>query len=327
MASEKVIVSFRLRADLLGWLNTNADARGVTRTSFLETILEHARTEQEHAMKLTIDVDIQGPSGCFPKRLHEGTTYVETPETGKYSIILTNKSYNERRMVVLSVDGLNVLDGTPASPDGIGYVLRPRESVTVPGWRRSADEVAAFEFKRVEGSYSVQMGHGTANTGVIGLAVYDEEAPAFVGRGILRGSKPMFPVEGWPTPHRGPTLGGEEKTAGGLNFEPATKSAGSLGGVPRSRSVAETMDSMELHGSGIAERGDAAPDLGTGYGERTTMHTRVVEFKRGVLQGIIALRYGTRAKLIEWGVPLPAVRTSPNPFPAPSVPAPPGWRG
>lgn len=74
-----------------------------------------------------------------------------------------------------------------------------------------------------------------------------------------------------------------------------------------------------------------APSLGTGYGGRTSMHTAETTFER-VSESpsmVLTLRYGVRAKLVEWGVPLP-VSPSGSAFPAsetPAVAAPPGWRG
>lgn len=305
MAPEKTIVSFRLAFDIVEWLNFNADARGLTRTGFLEAILAKHRTDQEQAMSVTIQV--LGPQGVpLPQHHHQGQVFLETPETGNYRIFMKNNS-GQRRLVVLSVDGLNVVDGSVANTEGLGYVLDAFGSVEVTGWRRSATEVAAFEFKRVEGSYSAQMGHGTANTGVIGVAVFDEVRQEVLGEypssgSLTKGGAPRGGLLSAPSGvrYRSHVESGEEKTRGGLGA---------------------TMDSHP------------APNLGTGYGERTEMRTRTVSFERGPLLHVSSIRYGTRAKLIEWGVRLqePELRkweAAPNPFPAgPSVTPPPGWRG
>jgi len=105
---------------------------------------------------------------------HNGQTYVEAPPSGPYQIRLTNDSPH-RRMGVVTVDGVNVIDGKDGTHKGPGYVLGPWQSFTLKGWMRSNSEVAAFEFKPNEVSYANQTGRGKKNTGVIGVAVFDEK--------------------------------------------------------------------------------------------------------------------------------------------------------
>lgn len=105
---------------------------------------------------------------------HEGQSFIEAPPSGDYSIRLTNNC-PRRRIAVISVDGINVVDGSPASHDGPGYVIRPWETVPIKGWRRTDSEVAAFTFTEQGGSYSNQAGKGTKNVGVIGVAVFEEK--------------------------------------------------------------------------------------------------------------------------------------------------------
>ncbi len=76
--------------------------------------------------------------------------------------------------VVLSVDGLDVMDGRAASFRKRGYLLRPNGIVKVDGFRQSNEAVAAFRFSSVSGSYA-NLKHGdTRNVGVIGVAVFHE---------------------------------------------------------------------------------------------------------------------------------------------------------
>lgn len=104
---------------------------------------------------------------------HEGEIYVESPSKGTYKLRVSNNHY-KRRLVVISVDGVNIVSGEPASHTGGGYVLDPWQVIEIPGYRRDDGEVAAFQFTEQGGSYSAQTGKGTSNVGVIGMAVFDE---------------------------------------------------------------------------------------------------------------------------------------------------------
>ena len=100
---------------------------------------------------------------------HEGQNYASAPKGGTYAIRLRNTS-PFRKLAVVSVDGINVVNGADAGVHGSGYVLDAYGTVDIPGWRRSDNTVAAFEFKEQGGSYAAQTGRGTSNVGVIGVA-------------------------------------------------------------------------------------------------------------------------------------------------------------
>ena len=92
----------------------------------------------------------------------------------RYEIVLKNDG---RRAVevVLSVDGLDVIDGKAASVKKRGYVMAPFETLAVDGFRTSDTTVAAFRFGSVFDSYGRRR-HGSAiNAGVIGIAVFEEK--------------------------------------------------------------------------------------------------------------------------------------------------------
>jgi hypothetical protein len=92
----------------------------------------------------------------------------------RYSIMLHNNT--DRRMeVVLSVDGLDVLDGKAASFEKRGYILDAHGDLEIDGFRRSIDAVAAFRFGSVRGSYAGQKYGDTRNVGVIGVALFHEK--------------------------------------------------------------------------------------------------------------------------------------------------------
>jgi hypothetical protein len=94
----------------------------------------------------------------------------------RYMIELVNQSAN-RFEAVVTVDGLDVLDGRAGSLAKRGYLLQPFATLDIDGFRQSMDEVAAFRFGSVRGSYAAQKG-SDRNVGVIGVALFAERAAA-----------------------------------------------------------------------------------------------------------------------------------------------------
>lgn len=72
---------------------------------------------------------------------------------GSYSIVIKNRC-KCRVQVVVSVDGLDVMDGQSASTKKTGYVIDPETTLTIKGFRTSYDAVAAFQFSSVSQSYA-----------------------------------------------------------------------------------------------------------------------------------------------------------------------------
>ena len=105
---------------------------------------------------------------------HAYRRFVEGTHNGRYSIVLKNRCKSALQ-VVLSVDGLDVIDGKPASVTKRGYVVPAGETLEVEGYRSSYDSVAAFKFSTVSNSYANLSRGDTRNVGVIGLAVYTQK--------------------------------------------------------------------------------------------------------------------------------------------------------
>ncbi len=90
----------------------------------------------------------------------------------RYSIVLENRT-NERFEVVVSVDGLDVLDGRPAGYAKRGYLIDAYGAVEIEGFRQSDEAVAAFRFGTVASSYAARTG-SARDVGVIGVAAFGE---------------------------------------------------------------------------------------------------------------------------------------------------------
>lgn len=128
-----------------------------------------------------------------------GRFYVAGRDGQRYSIAIRNHS-GSRFEAVASVDGLDVIDGRPASYGKRGYILQPYGTLLIDGFRTSDDTVAAFRFGTVSDSYAARTS-GDRNVGVIGVALFSERGPAWTGDEIRRrDSADPFPDRYAPAP-------------------------------------------------------------------------------------------------------------------------------
>ena len=211
----------------------------------------------------------------------DGVAYVAGRPGARYALRLQSQA-GGRVLAVVSVDGINVIGGQTAAWNQTGYVLRAGQHYDVTGWRKSDDEVAAFEFAALGESYAARTGR-PEHVGVLGVAVFMEKAeppPVAVAPPEVRIA---------PAPMAAPA--------------PAARSA--LRSVP---------DVIRAESATVpAER------LGTAHGERETDHIRNVEFERMTPQPQLVLRieYDSRENLVAAGViPTPSRYGRADPFPA-----------
>jgi len=110
----------------------------------------------------------------LPTFLFAGQTVVEGRRGQRYAIEISNRTL-DRIEAVVTVDGLDVMDGERGSFAKRGYVLRPLQTYRIDGFRRSQEAVAAFRFGGVDESYAARTGDDT-NVGVVGVAFFAERA-------------------------------------------------------------------------------------------------------------------------------------------------------
>lgn len=119
-------------------------------------------------------LDARGrPLPLYVKGFLSTEAFVAGRKGERYSIALRNDSTAKLEFVV-SVDGLDVLDGKPAAYAKGGYLLLPGQSMRIEGWRTSLQSVAAFRFGGVADSYAEKKYGDSRNVGVIGVAVFEE---------------------------------------------------------------------------------------------------------------------------------------------------------
>lgn len=242
----------------------------------------------------------------LPVHFHKGEYWVAGTPGAKYSVSVANAA-GHRVLAVMSVDGVNVLNGQTASVDQSGYVFNGYQRYEVTGWRKSNNEVAAFEFVASPASYAARTGR-PANVGVIGVALFSE-----------RVYQP--PVSVTP-PYRTYRYGAGKAES---SRESAADSAASAAPAsPAPASAAPSGAAANGIGNEMAKRAEARPEmrekLGTGHGAREWSQISHTNFERAqsVPNETIRIRYDSRENLISMGVirePHYPGHRPPNPFP------------
>lgn len=263
-------------------------------------------SEPSHGQGLaTLEVYDRDSGRLVPTYTRHGRQYVPGRPGARYALRLRNLT-DRRVLVVLSVDGINVINGQTADWSQTGYVLDARRWYDINGWRKSDTEVAAFEFAPIERSYAARTGRPD-HVGVIGMAVFRELVPV---------RPALAPVP--PAVARSET--GPAPTAAAPAGPPAPGAA--LAGAARDK-VAQSENSSD-------ERSTSR--LGTGHGQREWSVSRRTAFERASAtpDQLLQIEYDSFERLVAAGViprqPVPADRPSPFPnSPMAFVPDPPRW--
>jgi hypothetical protein len=284
------------------------------------------KTKQSLSQDKDVKVDLLiGENETLNKYLHNDELFIEAPNSGDYYIKITNNSH-KRRLFVISVDGRNVLDGEPANiENGKGYVIDPFQSVNVKGWRRTSEEVAAFEFVDIESSYDKSMGGDGLNVGIIGLAIFDEKEDQWeYWKKIVQDEQPNW----WPTtapniwpPHIKPT---KYKWNESIPIWIYDSTSNNTPYSNRNYSYETISSSYSVTSESVTSN-----VIGTAYGKPVEMPTKDVSFiKNSSKPRIVEIRYATRDLLIKWGV-IPTIKMPKlNAFPKTesATPEPENWK-
>ena len=240
-----------------------------------------------HAVGRLADVSIFDRANAreVPVTWHDGRAYVVGKPGNEYQVVVRNRSGDEV-LAVVSVDGVNVMNGETASPSQSGYVIAPWGRLDVRGWRKSMEETAAFYFTSLGDSYAARTDR-PANVGVIGVALF-------------RAKRPEPPVQIAPiAPARPMESEKREMNDSLLNRAPQGATAQSM-------------------------PAPASP-LGTGHGRREDSPVRWVQFERATSEPAetVAIYYDSYRNLVAQGVIRDRVQVArPQPFPGQFVPDP-----
>ncbi|MDB4952650.1 MAG: hypothetical protein JWO36_219 [Myxococcales bacterium] len=139
------------------------------------------------------DVQVVRENGeTLPTYALKDRYYVQGNASERYTIRITNPTAN-RVEAVVSVDGLDVVDGEGGDLRKRGYIVPGYGEVRIEGFRTSLEDVATFRFSSVDGSYAGQKGKAR-NVGVIAVAIFEEQAAPVEQQQII--------VAPEPTPNR-----------------------------------------------------------------------------------------------------------------------------
>lgn len=230
-------------------------------------------------MPVRYKVDLIGERGqrlsTFRRR---GATYVLGARGQRYAIRIHNPTA-QRVEAVVSVDGLDVIDGKTANYRKRGYVIPAYGQVTIDGFRTSMSQVAAFRFSSVSNSYAVRKGKSAARVGVIKVALFQESTPMIIRRRRYYNKSKRYRYQKRPSPRRSGAA------------KPSADMRSSRGrAMPRRRRYRPPTHN---------------PGLGTKFGERRQSSVRYTSFTRRsnyAPNRLITLRYNNRAGLVAMGI-------------------------
>jgi hypothetical protein len=233
-------------------------------------------------MRPTVEVVDRTEGRVLPIYWHEGRRYVVGRPGNEYAIRVRNNG-NGRILAVISVDGVNVINGDTAAPQQSGYVLAPYTSADIGGWRKSLSRTAAFYFTALPDSYAARTGRPD-NVGVIGVAVYRERT---------------VPIAREDTRHR------EIARAESGAAQPP---------VPAAAPPAAANAAADAMAQAAGER------LGTGHGRAESSYASYTQFERAsdAPAETLAIYYDSYENLLALGVAVVSpqlARSHPNPFP------------
>ncbi len=210
---------------------------------------------------------------------HEGKTYIEAKMGRPYAVEVRNLSAGPVE-VILSVDGLDILDRKVAGYHKPGFVIGRYRSFTFNGFRLpGTEEVASFMFGALEAAYATLM-DAPDNVGVIGIAVFQEQTGFY---------------NLWPDPEQIDDLFGPLGSRRGL---PTVLPTPTPTPIPTRTPIPERPMGMPTPTQ------KRATPLGTVFGERLKNRTVYTSFERLTEKpaAVFTIRYEDRASLEKLGI-------------------------
>jgi hypothetical protein len=269
------------------------------------------------------DVQVIRENGeVLPTFAFKGRFYVQGNVNDRYIIRVTNPT-DHRVEAVVSVDGLDVIDGDPGDLRKRGYIVPAHGDVRIEGFRTSLADVATFRFSSVDGSYAGQKGKAR-NVGVVAVALFEEHVEP--QQQIVAPAPPPPPADrpyDWrdDVETSGTDAPSVQSTGGGVatasrRADPRPKHASSPAATPaRPEAAKAPAREYDEGGWGGGEAVDVTqaptpaptqrPGLGTEFGEQRSSAASYTRFVRAANRpiAIAELRYNDTAGLVALGIP------------------------
>jgi hypothetical protein len=301
-----------------------------------------------HKIRAPYDVQIITASGDTASTYaFKGRYYVLGEDSDRYTIRVTNPT-GHRVEAVVTVDGLDVVDGESGDLRKRGYIVPAYGQVNIEGFRTSLSDVATFRFSSVGNSYAGQKGKAR-NVGVIAVAIFEEVAPPPDTQIIVPGVT-RRPHDHWSDDIDGEASAAPRDRGGGRGRvanhrqradkraaeapatadssraapPPAAGAAGVTATAPSSASRRPVEEDYRGHHD-EAPTPRQRPGLGTEFGESRYSAASYTKFVRAANRpiAIAELRYNDAAGLIALGIPVRpmpdareiSLRETADPFP------------
>lgn len=231
------------------------------------------------------EIQINGKS--VRRYSHQGNHYIDGRVGTEYSIKLQN-NFSTRKLFVISVDGINVISGKPATDDPHnGYIVEGYDSMNLIGYRIDNENVASFKFVDSSKSYSKDITGSSSNVGVIGVRMYDE----------LTKKMPFKKDSFWGYPNT------TDDTWRRYDLTWTTSETKTINPVCQTYS-ADSMSYMTSTTTNISNLASKTADfdIGTGWGKKQTQKVKEIEFNTGPLASTSIVYYATKKQLQKMGI-------------------------
>jgi len=298
--------------------------------------------------KNNIDVRVLVNGRPVKEYSHKGMTLVESRHGTNYTVRVKNDN-NFRVMVVVSVDGLDVLTGKRADNAKKGYIVGTWSSLEIKGYRISDVESASFIFTSKGKAYVTKTTQNSSNSGVIGVRAFAEKEREVVVHHhypiVAPVINPTWPVYYTNTIDYSGRRGGYSDCKQSINYSSSNYSSSqifegnSLGvcgttGNPGYAGVSNTTvqaGSAATAGNTTLKISARSFDSGTGFGKKQVDKVKKEYFEVGNLTSELIFYYASREGLEEMGVDFndsPKVAEIPSAFGESKYCTPPqGWVG
>lgn len=286
------------------------------------------------------DVEVIREDGDTSPTYAQKDRFYVLGQTGeRYTIRITNPTAH-RVEAVVTVDGLDVIDGEAGDLHKRGYIVPAYGETRIEGFRTSQADVATFRFSSVDGSYAGQKGKAR-NVGVIAAAIFEEEVPVeqqIVGTND-RPSPPPPPYgprrpydyrDDLSQPHpsapaKAPAADKKEAERPASVSRAPSAPAGAGGGYAPRQHLGDDADEGYYRPEPAKPAPSRRPGLGTEFGEQRYSAATYTRFVRAHERPIAVaeLRYNDAQGLMALGIPVAPIpddgeimtRETADPFP------------